>query len=130
MFDEITNGMLEDPVFMTVFFVFGVKKFFSQGVVSAGSLLLLVSISLCASRLAKVCFHTVAHPDTTNTVEHTQQPEQSGMPPQTAHTDSTPYESSHDGPEWQSMIRYLAGQNTNALAALAALKAHVMELVA
>jgi hypothetical protein len=53
---EILNAsaVLNDAVFLAVFFAFGVRKFFSDTAISFGSVILLLAISACASRLSKL----------------------------------------------------------------------------
>lgn len=52
---EILNAaVLEDAVFLGTFFLFGVRKFFSDSSVGVGSVVLLLAIAGCASRLSKL----------------------------------------------------------------------------
>jgi hypothetical protein len=53
-FTTIFGTCFDDAVFLAVFFALGIRKFFSVSPVSVGSLLLLVSISCCASRLVNI----------------------------------------------------------------------------
>ena len=52
---EILNAaVLDDAVFLGTFFLFGVRKFFSDSSVGVGSVVLLLAIAACASRLSKL----------------------------------------------------------------------------
>lgn len=52
---EIMNAVvLDDAVFLGTFFLFGVRKFFSDSSVGVGSVVLLLAIAACASRLSKL----------------------------------------------------------------------------
>jgi hypothetical protein len=59
MMETVLNSVnnmdyVNDPVFLTVFVLLGIKKLFSNSNVSIGSILLLFSLSLCCSKLFEV----------------------------------------------------------------------------